>query len=301
VKSALFLQIIIRRNNTMMNLTDMQVIRELAKRHRFTFSKGLGQNFLIDAEVCPAIAEYGIPSEECGVLEIGTGFGVLTQELALKSEQVIAVELDKRLEPVLKETLREFPHVKIVWQDIMKVNLNDFLKEHFGDRKVSVCANLPYYITSPILMHLLESGVHFESITVMVQQEAADRLCARLGSRAAGAVTAAVQLRGHAEQLFAVPHDSFYPAPKVDSAVIRILPYDTPLCSQEKLKAVLQTVKAGFAQRRKTAVNALASGLNLSKEQVTAALEKCGHSATVRFEQLTLEQVLELTDHLAVN
>ena len=284
----------------MLNLTDMQVIRDLAKRHHFTFSKGLGQNFLIDPEVCPAIAGYGIPSPECGVLEIGTGFGVLTQDLAQKSEQVVAVELDKRLAPVLKETLREFPHAKIVWQDIMKVSLPEFLREHFGDRNVAVCANLPYYITSPILMHLLESGVRFESITVMVQQEAADRLCARLGSRAAGAVTAAVQLRGHAEQLFSVPRDSFYPAPKVDSAVIRILPYDEPVCPQEKLGAVLRVVKAGFAQRRKTAENALASGLSIPKETVAAALSECGHSATVRFEQLTLEQVMALTDALNI-
>ena len=282
----------------MMNLTDMNVIHTLAKRHHFTFSKGLGQNFLIDPEVCPAIAMYGIPSPECGVLEIGTGFGVLTQELALKSEQVAAVELDKRLAPVLKETLGEFPHVKIVWQDIMKVSLPEFLAEQFGTRKVAVCANLPYYITSPVLMHLLESGVRFESITVMVQQEAADRLCARLGTRAAGAVTAAVQLRGQAEQLFAVPRDSFFPAPKVDSAVIRILPYDTPPCTPETLKRVLRVVKAGFAQRRKTAVNALSAGLDLSKEQVTAALAECGHGATVRFEQLDLDQVLALTQIL---
>ena len=282
----------------MMNLTDMQVIHGLAKRHHFTFSKGLGQNFLIDPEVCPAIAEYGIPAPDCGVLEIGTGFGVLTQELALKSEQVTAVELDKRLAPVLKETLGGFSHVNIVWQDIMKVSLPEFLREQFGDRKVAVCANLPYYITSPVLMHLLESGVRFESITVMVQKEAADRLCARLGSRAAGAVTAAVQLRGHAEQLFEVPRTSFYPAPKVDSAVIRILPYDTPPCAQEELTAVLRVVKAGFAQRRKTAVNALTAGLDCSKEAVSAALADCGHSATVRFEQLTLEQVLELTHAL---
>ncbi len=284
----------------MLNLTDMQVIRELAKRHRFTFSKGLGQNFLTDPEVCPAIAEYGIPFPECGALEIGTGFGVLTQELAQKSECVAAVELDRRLAPVLKETLREFPNIKIVWQDIMKVSLPEFLKEQFGERKVAVCANLPYYITSPVLMHLLESGVRFESITVMVQQEAADRLCARLGSRAAGAVTAAVQLRGHAEQLFAVPRDSFYPSPKVDSAVIRILPYDAPPCSQEEMLSVLKLVKAGFAQRRKTAENALASGLGIPKEAVAAALSECGHSRSVRFEQLTLEQVLELAGVLPV-
>lgn len=282
----------------MLELTDMQVIRALSKRYDFSFSKGLGQNFLIDPEVCPTIAEYGIPSRECGVLEIGTGFGVLTQQLALKSEQVVAVELDRRLKPVLAETLAGFQNVSIVWQDIMKVSLSDFLREHFGEREVAVCANLPYYITSPILMHLLESGAPLKSVTVMVQKEAAERLCAEIGSRKAGAITAAVRLRGTAEQLFEVPHDAFYPAPKVDSAVIRITPYETPLCSEEQLRRVLRIVKAGFAQRRKTAVNAIAAGLSLPKEQITAALAACGQKETVRFEQLDMHTLLRLTDAL---
>ncbi|MBQ5335691.1 MAG: ribosomal RNA small subunit methyltransferase A [Oscillospiraceae bacterium] len=278
-----------------MDLTDMQTVRALAKRHAFSFSKGLGQNFLIDPEVCPAIAEYGIPSRECGVLEIGTGFGVLTQQLALQSEQVAAVELDRRLEPILAETLRGFENVTVIWQDIMKVDPAEFLREQFGTREVCVCANLPYYITSPILMHLLESDAVFRSITVMVQKEAAERLCAKIGSRAAGAVTAAVQLRGTAELLFHVPRESFYPAPKVDSAVIRITPYAEPLCTPEMLRNVLAVVKAGFAQRRKTAVNALSGGLSLEKEQVTRALAACGCGETVRFEQLDLETLLKLT------
>ena len=282
----------------MLELTDMQVIRTLCKRHHFTFSKGLGQNFLIDPEVCPAIAEYGIPEPACGVLEIGTGFGVLTQQLALKSEKVIAVELDRRLQPILQETLADFKNISVVWQDVMKVDLPEFLRTQFGEREVAVCANLPYYITSPILMHLLESGAKFRSITVMVQKEAAERLCAEIGSRQAGAVTAAVRLRGYAEQLFEVPHDSFYPAPKVDSAAIRITPYDTPPCTPEQLSRILRIVKAGFAQRRKTAVNALTSGLGLSKEQVTAALAACGQDANVRFEQLSQETLIQLADAL---
>lgn len=282
----------------MLELTDMQTIRALAKRHDFSFSKGLGQNFLIDPEVCPAIAEYGIPAPECGVLEIGTGFGVLTQQLALKSEQVVAVELDRRLKPVLAETLADFSNIRVVWQDIMKVNLREFMQEQFGGREVAVCANLPYYITSPILMHLLESDVKLRSITVMVQKEAAERLCAEIGSRSAGAVTAAVRLRGEAEQLFEVPRDSFFPAPKVDSAVIRITPYAEPICTPAQLSRVLKVVKAGFAQRRKTAVNALSSGLSLPKEQITAALAACGQKETVRFEQLEAETLLRLTDAL---
>ncbi|MCQ2416507.1 MAG: 16S rRNA (adenine(1518)-N(6)/adenine(1519)-N(6))-dimethyltransferase RsmA [Oscillospiraceae bacterium] len=282
----------------MLELTDMQVIRMLCKQYHFTFSKGMGQNFLIDPEVCPAIASYGIPEKECGVLEIGTGFGVLTQQLALKSEKVVAVELDKRLQPILQMTLADFHNTAIVWQDIMKVSVQDFLKEQFGDRDVAVCANLPYYITSPILMHLLESGAKFRSITVMVQKEAAERLCAEIGARAAGAVTAAVQLRGKAEELFDVPRDSFYPSPKVDSAVIRITPYDTPLCTEDTLGHVLRIVKAGFAQRRKTALNALSSGLALPKEQIAEALAACGLAETVRFEQLNQEQLLRFAAQL---
>ena len=285
----------------MPELTDMQYIRALAKRYDFSFSKGLGQNFLIDPEVCPAIAEYGIPSKECGVLEIGTGFGVLTQQLAMRSEQVVAVEVDRSLQPVLNETLADFDNISVVWQDIMKVDPAEFLREHFGTRDVAVCANLPYYITSPILMHLLESGATFRSITVMVQKEAAERLCAEIGSRQAGAVTAAVRLRGDAEQLFGVPRDAFFPAPKVDSAVIRITPYDTPPCTPEKLHQVLKIVKAGFAQRRKTAANALSAGLGISREQVTATLAACGQDANVRFEQLNQETLLMLADSLRLN
>lgn len=282
----------------MINLTDMQTVRGLAKKHQFSFSKGLGQNFLIDETVCPAIAEYGIPSAECGVLEVGAGFGVLTQQLALHSKQVVTVELDKRLAPVLEETLAGFDNTEIVWQDITKLDIKAFLHEKFGARDVAFCANLPYYITSPILMQLLESGAKFTSITVMVQKEAADRLCAEIGSRAAGAVTAAVGLRGTAELLFEVPRTSFYPAPNVDSAVIRITPYETPICSDALLAFTLKTVKAGFAQRRKTAVNALSSGMGLSKEAVTGALEACGLSATARFEQLDRDTLLRLAETL---
>lgn len=278
----------------MLELTDMQTIHALAKRHHFTFAKGLGQNFLIDPEVCPAIAEYGIPDRSCGVLEIGTGFGVLTKELAQKSEQVVAAEVDRRLAPVLQETLADFQNVTVLWQDIMKLDPAKLLAEQFGGREVCVCANLPYYITSPILMHLLESDAKFRSITVMVQKEAAERLCARLGTRAAGAVTAAVQLRGTAEQLFDVPRDAFYPAPKVDSAVIRITPFETPLCSPEELRQTLRVVKAGFAQRRKTALNALSSGLSTEKQQVADALAALGLPETVRFEQIDLETVIRL-------
>jgi len=285
----------------MPELTDLRVIRALANKYQFSFAKGLGQNFIIDSEVCPQIAEYGIAGAESGVLEIGTGFGVLTKELCQRAKQVTAVELDKRLEPVLHETLGEFDNLRIIWQDFMELDLAAFLKEQFGEMPVSVCANLPYYITSPILMHLLESDVTLQSITVMVQKEAAERLTAKIGTRAAGAVTAAVQLRGEAELLFHVPRESFYPAPKVDSAVIRITPYAEPLCAPDTLKHILAIVKAGFAQRRKTALNALSAGLDIPKSTIAAALSAIGQPETVRFEQLDMDALLQLEKELPQN
>ena len=281
-----------------MNLTDRAAVRELLTSHGFTFSKAMGQNFLVNPSVCPRMAEEGGAAPGVGVLEIGPGIGVLTVELAKRAEKVVCIELDRRLEPILHETLRDFDNVEIIWGDVLETDLAALLAERFAGMPVVVCANLPYYITSPILMHLLESGAKFRSITVMVQKEAAERLCAEIGSRQAGAVTAAVRLRGDAEQLFGVPRDAFYPAPKVDSAVIRITPYDTPLCTPEQLHQVLKIVKAGFAQRRKTAANALASGLGLSREQVTDALAGCGQDANVRFEQLDQETLLRLADAL---
>lgn len=279
----------------MLNLTDMQTIRSIAKRHSFSFSKGLGQNFLIDPAVCPAIAEYGIPHNGCAALEVGPGFGVLTQQLAQYAEKVTAVEIDRRLQSVLQETLGEFSNTNIVWGDILKLDLKQLFAEQFGDLPVAFCANLPYYITSPILMHLLESEVSFVSMTVMVQKEAADRLCAQVGSRAAGAVTVAVQLRGQAEYLMDVPRDSFYPAPNVDSAVIRITPHETPLCASEEIEPLLKMVKAGFAQRRKTAMNALSAGLGCSKPLLSEAFGQCGLAETVRFEQLDMQTLLTLS------
>lgn len=279
----------------MLNLTDMQTVRSLANRHHFSFSKGLGQNFLIDPAVCPAIAEYGIPDETCAALEVGPGFGVLTQQLALHAKKVVSVEIDRRLEPVLAETLKELPNAAILWGDVLKLDLQTLFAQQFGEMPVAFCANLPYYITSPILMYLLESDVSFVSMTVMVQKEAAERLCAEVGSRAAGAVTVAVQLRGKAEYLMDVPRESFYPAPNVDSAVIRITPHATPLCAPEEIAPLLKMVKAGFAQRRKTAMNALSSGLGCSKAVLADAFGVCGLAENIRFEQLDMPTLLALS------
>ena len=203
-------------------LTDVGYIRDLLDRHGFHFSKKLGQNFLINPSVCPRMAQACGAAEGSGVLEIGPGIGVLTRELALRAERVVSIELDDRLPPVLAETLAGQDNVSFVWGDCMKLDLPAIIAEKFGDMPVSVCANLPYYITSPIVMMLLESRLPVENITVMVQKEAAQRLCATPGTREAGAVTLAVQYYAEAETLFGVSRGSFMPAPNVDSAVIRL-------------------------------------------------------------------------------
>lgn len=278
----------------MENLTNISVVQELARRHGFHFSKGLGQNFLINPTVCPRIAELGNAKPGFGVLEIGTGFGVLTAELAKRADKVVAVEIDQRLLPVLDETLAEFYNVKIVLGDIMKLDVAALLREEFGDRPVAVCANLPYYITSPILMLLLESRLPLTSITVMVQKEAAQRLCARVGTREAGAITVGVHYYGEARQLFPVSRGSFMPAPNVDSAVIRIDLHHNPQPEGLDEGFFFRMVKAGFSQRRKTLANSLASMLGLSKQAVYAALEQAGLEPAARIEQLSMEQLFAL-------
>ncbi len=278
-------------------LTDMGYIRSLLERHGFRFSKKLGQNFLINPSVCPRMAEACGCTPETGVLEIGPGFGVLTRELSLRAGKVVAIELDDRLLPVLAETLAGRDNVEIVSGDCMKLNLAELLRDRFGDRPVAVCANLPYYITSPILMNLLESRLPVTGITVMVQKEAAQRLCARPGTREAGAVTLAVQYYAQAETLFSVSRGSFMPAPNVDSAVIRLTVRREPPCAVRDEKQLFRLIRAGFGQRRKTLPNSL-SAAGFSREAILAALVASEISPTARAEELTLEQFAALSDHL---
>lgn len=278
-------------------LTDVGYIKDLLDRHGFHFSKKLGQNFLINPSVCPRMAEACGATPDTGVLEIGPGFGVLTRELAAAAGKVVAVELDDRLPPVLAETLAGRDNVEIVWGDCMKIDLPALLKEKFGDRPVAVCANLPYYITSPILMMLLESRLPVENITVMVQKEAAQRLCATPGTRQAGAVTLAVQYYAEAETLFTVSRGSFMPAPNVDSAVIRLTIRKTPPCTVQDEKQMFRLIRAGFNQRRKTLVNSL-TGAGFGKEAIAAALTAAGLFPTARAEELTLTDFAALSDAL---
>ena len=274
-----------------MNLTNISTVKDILSRYGFNFSKGLGQNFLINPDVCPKIAEMGNAREGYGVLESGTGIGVLTKELALRAEKVSAVEIDTRLMPVLEETLKDFDNIKIYNEDVMKADLHKIISEDFAGLRTAVCANLPYYITSPVIMLLLESNLPIDSITVMVQKEAAQRLCAKVGSRESGAITVGVNYYGTVKQLFGVSRGSFMPSPNVDSAVIRIdLDKERRLSGDEE-KFFFRMVKAGFSQRRKTFANSLSSMLGIAKDDVYSALSDLGISQSVRVEALTMDEL----------
>lgn len=279
-----------------MNLSDINTLKNLLSRHGFSFKKSLGQNFLIDSSVCPAMAEAAC-DENTGVLEIGPGVGVLTYELSKIAKKVVAIELDERLKKVLPVTLAECENVEIIYGDAMKLDLHKIIEEHFSDcDNVCVCANLPYYITSPIVMMLLESHLPIKSITVMVQLEAAQRLCAEVGSRDAGAVTVAVNYYAESEILFSVGRESFMPSPNVDSAVIQLKIRENPPIAVKNEKKFFSLVKACFAQRRKTLLNTVSNTLKIDKNELRNALNQIGLSDTVRGEALTMEQLAALSD-----
>ncbi|HIX33458.1 16S rRNA (adenine(1518)-N(6)/adenine(1519)-N(6))-dimethyltransferase [Gemmiger sp. An120] len=280
-------------------LTDIAYVRDLCARHGFTLSKGFGQNFIVNPGVCPKIVEAAGIGPEWGVLEVGPGIGVLTRELARRAARVVAVEVDNRLPPLLAETLAGYDNVEIVMQDILKVDIAALIREKFAGMPVAVCANLPYYITSPILMRLLEEKLPIRQITVMVQKEAAERICAAPGTRQAGAISYAVAYYAKPQVLFSVQPGSFYPPPKVTSAVIRLEVHPEPPVPVPDEAAYFRLVRAAFGQRRKTAANAISAGLGLPKAQVTAAMEQAGLPATARPEQLTLEQFAALSRALA--
>lgn len=281
-----------------MNLTNIGTIKEIMSRHGFSFSKGLGQNFIINPEICPKIAENGNAGKGFGILEIGTGVGVLTAELAKRADKVTAIEIDTRLLPVLEETLAEFDNIKIINQDVMKADLHQIIAEEFDGLRVAVCANLPYYITSPVIMLLLESRLPIESITVMVQKEAAQRLCAEVGTRDSGAITVGVNYYGTVKQLFGVSRGNFMPSPNVDSAVIRIDINRDYRLEPDSEKFFFRVVKAGFSQRRKTLANAVSSQIGAQKEKVYTILREAGLSESVRTESMSMEQLIEFSEKL---
>lgn len=283
----------------MQNLSDINQIKSLLSRHGFSFSKALGQNFIIDADVCPNMADAAVPNNSYGVIEIGPGIGVLTVELAKRAKKVISVELDTRLLPILDETLSDYDNVKIINSDVMKLDLHKVIEEEFAGMPVVICANLPYYITSPIIMMLLESKLPIESVTVMVQAEAADRLCAPVGTRDAGAVTVAVNFYAEAEELFFVPREAFIPSPKVDSKVMRLRVRETASFDIKNEKAFFSMVKGAFSMRRKTIMNSIPAGINTSKEKLESVLSELEILKTARIEQLTMDELIEIYNRLS--
>lgn len=282
----------------MQNLSDISVIKKILSEHGFTFSKSLGQNFLINPTVCPRMAEACGADCDTGVLEIGAGIGVLTAELAKRAKKVVSLELDTRLIPVLAETLGEFSNVEVLNADVLKLDLNKLIDDCFQGMHVAVCANLPYYITSPVIMALLESRIPVDAVTVMVQKEAAARLCAPVGSRDAGAVTVAVNYYAQAEKLFDVSAGSFMPAPKVDSSVIRLNIRKEPPVEVSDEKFFFRVIKAAFGQRRKTASNSLSAGLGIPKDKVSSAIAAAGFEPSVRAESLTMQELARLNECL---
>ena len=284
----------------MQRLSDISTIRAVMEKNGFSFSKALGQNFLINPSVCPRMAEMSGAADCAGAIEVGPGIGVLTEQLCKRADKVVSIEVDKRLPPLLEETMAGYDNFKLVLNDVLKVDLKALLAEEFGDKPVAVCANLPYYITSPILMRLLEEKLPIRNITVMVQKEAAQRLCAAPGTRDAGAISYAVAYYAEPKLLFSVQPGSFYPAPKVTSAVIRLDVRKTPAVQVPNgdEAAFFALIRAAFSQRRKTAANAIANGLHLPKTQVLTALQSAGLDERARPEQLTLEEYCALQNAL---
>ena len=282
----------------MNRLSDIGTIKDILSRHGFTFSKSLGQNFLINPSVCPRMAELSGADEGVGVIEIGPGIGVLTNELCKLADKVVAIELDKRLLPVLEETLGEYDNLKVVNADVLETDLHKLIEDEFSGMEVVVCANLPYYITSPVIMKLLEDKLPRSAITVMVQKEAAQRICAEVGSRQSGAVTVSVNYYAKPEMLFLVSAGSFMPAPKVDSAVIRLNVLDEPPVKVNDEKKFFSVIKAAFSQRRKVISNSLSSGLSLDKSKTADVLEKSGVPLNARAEKLSLQNFADIANNL---
>lgn len=284
-----------------MNLCDIRTIRDIMSLYNVSFRKEFGQNFLTNRAVVEDIADSCSDTPDATVLEIGPGIGVLTQELAFRYRKVLAVEIDNGLIPILRYTLSECPEgvVEVIHGDIMKTDIAALLAPAFAEGPVSVCANLPYYITTPILMALLESRLPFEAITIMIQSEVADRLCARAGSKEYGAITAVLNYYGKAEKLFKVSAGNFLPAPKVDSTVVRIRLHKEKPCVPRDEATMFRVIRAAFEQRRKTLPNALSAVFSdIPKDVLTDMVVACGHRADVRGERLDIADFCALSDRI---
>ena len=283
-----------------MRLTDINTVKEIMREFDLNFKKKFGQNFLINSWVPERIAEECTGGDfDCGILEIGPGIGTLTYELAKRFKKVVAVEIDTTLLPALEYTLGEFDNVKIIPGDIMKTDVAKLCREEFSELglRFSVCANLPYYITTPVMMHGVESLAGFDYVTVMIQKEVASRLCGKAGDSDYGAITASISYYGEAKKLFNVPAGCFMPAPKVDSTVMSIKLYDEPPVNVKDADILFRVIRGAFAQRRKTLSNSMSSEFGeFSKSQLADIIESTGISPSVRGEVLSLEDFARISD-----
>lgn len=269
-------------------------LKEVLEKHHFKFSKSLGQNFLIDGNIVRKIVESAKITKEDYVLEVGPGMGTLTEELALQAKKVIAVELDHKLKPVLEETVGSYSNVEIIFGDILKLDLQEIIKEKMEDRKIKIVANLPYYITTPIIAKFLEEGYHIDTINVMVQKEVAERITANPNNKSYGGLTVFAQFYSHPQIVLNIPKSVFIPQPKVDSAVIRLkIREQYPNVDREKF---FQIVKAAFSKRRKTILNTLSSGLDMDKEDVRKILDASKIESNQRAENLSIENYVKLSE-----
>ena len=291
-----FRKSITKKERNAMDLCNIQQVKALLSRHGFHFSKSLGQNFLIESWVPQQIAAACGADKSCGVLEIGPGIGPLTRELARRAGKVVCLELDKSLKPILEETLADCPNASVLFQDVTKTDCAGLVRDQFAELTPMVCANLPYNITTPVITQLLECHA-FRSVTVMIQREVAKRICAQPGTADYGAFSLLCQYHAKCEYLFEVPKECFLPAPKVTSAVVRLEVLDQPPVAVANEALFFRVVRAAFAQRRKTLLNALSSafGDKMTKEQIASCISSCNLPATVRGEKLGLVEFAQLS------
>lgn len=270
-------------------------IKRIASRYGFVFKKGLGQNFLSSQSVLEKIADAAEIENE-GVIEIGPGFGVLTNELAKRAEKVLALEIDDRLIPILRDTLSEYDNVKVINKDVLKTNIAELIKNEFGDKRVSVAANLPYYITTPIITSLIENRLPLKNLVVMIQKEVADRITAQPGTKDYGAISVLCQFHTKPVLVCNVGAELFVPPPKVDSAVVKMAFRDKPAVAVKDEKMFFRIVKAAFSQRRKTLLNCLAANFPINKSDLTNIMESVDIAPTRRGETLSLEEFAKLSE-----
>lgn len=282
----------------MKNLTSPKVIKQILEESGFKFSKSLGQNFLIDESVLDKmIAGSGI-NENTNVIEIGPGFGTLTQRLCMNAKKVVAIEIDKTAIPILSDNLNEFDNLTIINDDVLKCNLEDIIDREFGDESIKIVANLPYYITTPIIMHILENRINADSLCIMIQKEVAERIAATPGTKDYGALSIAVNYYANPRMICHVPPSSFIPMPKVSSSVISLDILSEPSVETKSEKGYFKVVKAAFAQRRKTLLNALSNSpaIPMSKDEIAKILQKCNIDEKRRGETLSLQDFADIAN-----